>query len=409
LDWGWLVVALLLRLGFAWHLGDRFHQIDELGYDAPAWQLARQGIIGTQGTAGVVPLIPASFFALFYLLGHQLLWPRLGQAFVSAAGAWLIGGMTRDLTRSPMAGRLALAAAALYPFFIYYSGMLLSETLYLITTTAGLWWLCLSLRGGGFPLWQAGASGLALALAALCRAEGAAIAALIWLAALIACLYGRWTWRAWLLAILCWALPCALWGIRNKAVTGYFSIDNHGGMALLHGSLLFELNEIDTGIAMKAVETMPFYRRAQALPEAKRDRIYILEALNFMRQNPSKTLTQWGKKFANFWRFYPRLDKPYHETIHSHPGAGLGPAALVTISLLWEPWLILGGLWGLWRLRKWWAELFPLGIFLVGTMGIHILSVSQMRYRLPVMPLLILGAAHLATHFVKSASQSTNR
>jgi hypothetical protein len=66
---------------------------------------------------------------------------------------------------------------------------------------------------------------------------------------------------------------------------------------------------------------------------------------------------------------------------------------LVAVSLLFEPALILGGLWGLVSLRRRWRELFPLALFLLGTMAIHMVSVSQMRYRLPILPILIFGLA----------------
>ena len=112
-----------------------------------------------------------------------------------------------------------------------------------------------------------------------------------------------------------------------------------------------------------------------------------------MRDNPGRVARQWCRKSVNFWRLYPRTDKVYREDSHSHPGAGLGRAALVAVSLACEPALIIGGFWGLWGLRRRWGALFPLGLFLLGTMAIHVVSVSQMRYRLPVMPILIFGAA----------------
>jgi len=59
---------------------------------------------------------------------------------------------------------------------------------------------------------------------------------------------------------------------------------------------------------------------------------------------------------------------------------------LVAISLVFEPWLILLGLIGLWRLKDKIVEIFPIYLFILGTMGIHMVSVSQMRYRLPIMP-----------------------
>ena len=298
----WIAVALGLRLAFALKVGDRFHQIDEVGFDAPAWLLATTGSFRVDGQTLVVPPVPNAFFAFFYwLFGRHMLYPRLAQAAVSAGTAWVLGRMTGTLTGSCRAGRLALVTAAVYPFFIYYSGMLLSESLYIAASTLGLWWLCQSLQERGACRWRAPASGLALALAALCRAEGAPIAALIWLGAMLPCLMGRWPWRTWLTAVLMWVMPLLAWSGRNQAAVGSFALDNHGGMAMLHGNLLFDLNEIDTAMAQAELEQIPFYRESLHLSPPLRDRIYIRESLRFIRANPGKVLRQWAEKFVKVW------------------------------------------------------------------------------------------------------------
>jgi 4-amino-4-deoxy-L-arabinose transferase-like glycosyltransferase len=396
-DRSWLLLALGLRLGFSLSLGGRLHQTDETGFAEFAWNLASAGYLGKDGEPWATPPLPSAFFAAcFRLFGHNLLFPRLAQAFVSAATAWALGRMAGRLTGSPKAGRLALVLAAVYPFFIYYSGMVLSETLYLAFVVPGLWCLCASLRERGLSWRPAAAGGAALAAAALCRPEAMPITILIWLAGLAACLSGLWSRRALFAAVLAWALPLTAWCARNRAAVGVFALDTHGGLTLLHGSLLFEENEKDTALAMAALEKMPFYQESLSLPLPRRDGVYLRRGLAFMRDNPGTVLGQWARKAVNFWRFYPRTDKPYREDIFSHPGAGLSRAALVAVSLACEPALILGGFWGLWGLRRRWRELHPLWLFLLGTMAIHVVSVSQMRYRLPVMPILILAAAAAA-------------
>ena len=225
------------------------------------------------------------------------------------------------------------------------------------------------------------------------------IAVLLWLAGLVAWLLGRWSGRALCAAVLAWALPLTAWCARNRAAVGSFALDLHGGITMLHGTLLFDENEKDTAMAMAAVEKMSFYQQSLSVPMPERDRLYLRQSLSFMRENPGRVARQWRRKFVNFWRFYPRTDKTYLEASYSHPSAGLSRAALVAVSLACEPALIIGGFWGLWGLRRRWRELYPLGFFLLGTMAIHVVSVSQMRYRLAVMPILILGlAASLMPH-----------
>lgn len=389
----WLALAFLLRLAFALKLGGRQHQIDEVGFRVPSLQLARTGVLGSDGRALILPPVPCAFFALFYKLGESMLWPRLGQVFVGTLTAWLLGRAAERLSGSRLAGLLALALAAVYPYFIYYGGMLLSETLDLALLIPGLWWLCEALsRRDENARGLAAAGGLMLSLAGLCRPEGAYIALLIWAGAALRCAAGRWPWKAWAVGFVVWALPLLGWCARNKVQVGAFALDMHGGMALLHGSEFFDLNDQDTGKAMDAIRNTMWYMNAQALPEGQRDRVYRREALRWMGEHPGEVAVQWGKKLWLFWRPIPRLDRAYAESEFSHPAAGAPRWALVAASALFEPWLILLGFAGLWAWRRRLETLFPLYVWTAATAAVHVLSVSQPRYRVPVMPVLMIAA-----------------
>lgn len=375
-----LAGALVLRLAYALKLGSRFYQIDELGYHTAARAVAETGSM-----AGIAPPIPVGFFAFFYdVFGVNMLWPRLGQAFAGTLLVWLVARMTEDVTKSRAAGRLALLLSAVYPFFVYYGGVLLSEALYLVFVTLALWQL---LAGG------AAAGGLALGLAALCRAEAAFIAplALVFLPR-----------RRLLRAALAFAVPVLFWCTRNKLEAGAFTLDNHGGMTLIHGTMHHDLaQEKDTADVMKKAAGEAWFIEAQQRPEHERDALYRKAAVEWMKANPGATMRGWAEKFLLFWRFYPRTDKAYHQTEHSRPDVGLSRRTLVAISLLFEPALILFGLYGLWQLKVW-----PVWGFIAGTCGIHVLVVSMMRYRLPVMPFLIMGACFVLSEALSRRSGS---
>ncbi len=386
-------LALILRLAFAAALGHRLYQIDEGAFDAAARSLAASGTLGPTPT--VLAPLPPLFFSLFYRLASTPLAPRLAQAALGALFVLLLGRAVRDISRSEAAGRIAAALAAIYPFYVYYCGMLMSETLYLFFSVAGLWAFCRLLRGGGRMLDALGAGG-GLAAAALCRTEAAPIAVLVFAAAAGFCARRLLSRRLWAAALFAWLLPLSLWCARNRAETGRFTLDTHGGITLLHGTLLFEHNEIDTEEAMRIFRQTPLYQATRGLPEADQDAAFRRAAFEHMLENPRRTLGQWARKSVSFWRFYPRVDKAYAQSPTSKPDMGLGRWALVAVSLLFEPWLILLGAFGFWaRGRK--AEWLPLWLFVLATMGIHVLSVSQMRYRLAVTPWLMLACATMAT------------
>jgi hypothetical protein len=393
--WPWLLAAFLVRLAFALKLGDANKQIDELGFTAAALQLATTGVLGTGGEPGIVPPVPAGFFAACFFFGHRLLFPRLFQVLVGTAVCHLIGEITERVSCSKLAGRLALVLACVYPYYIYYGGMVMSETLDLFFLIPGLGALCEAFSRENEQEVPAAAGGLCMALAALCRAEGAFIMLGIWALGAALWLRGRFSGKALGVGLAVWAFPILLFCARNKAQTGHFALDAHGGMAMVHGNPYFELNNVDTGLAQKEIDKQAWYVDAQKLPAMERDRVYLKEAFRWMKDNPGKTLYYWAWKLGKFWRPVPRLDKDYNESVHSDPSAGAPRWALWIISFLFEPWIILLGLAGFWKHRaKFWC-LFPLHAWIAGTCAIHVVSVSQPRYRLPVMPALMIAACWL--------------
>jgi 4-amino-4-deoxy-L-arabinose transferase-like glycosyltransferase len=401
-EWTWVLLAAALRAAFALRAGGGFVQADEHGYTSLALQLASGGPLGSGGVATGGAPVPVALIALaFRLCGPSFVRARLATALVGTFAAWALGRATAALTGSREAGRVALAIAAAYPFFIYYSAMLMSETPYLALTIPALALIGLAAKDGS-PA-RAAAGGFLLGLAALTRAEAAPIGALVLVAAAFV-RPGPRARRVVALAALCWILPILGWCARDQARLGAFTLDTHGGMTLLHGTMLHDANEIDTKIAQTEFDATPLGREAAALPEVPRDRLLRGTALRWMRDNPARTVSLWVMKFVAFWRPWPRVDKNYQNDAGAAPAAGMSRGLLVAVSLATEPLLIIFGFAGLWALRAR-RETWPQWAFLLGTMGVHMVSVSQMRYRLPVMPALILGASVLLARALQSETR----
>lgn len=388
----WIFTALALRFAFAAVLGERYYQADESGYGSLARSLAGYGVYGKDGAPMVGTLGAPAFFSVFFRLSESPLWVRMGQAAVSAATAWMGGRLARQITGRARAGIFALAVFSVYPFFVYYSGMLLSETLYLAATVAGLWGMVASLQDKGRDTWKAAAAGAAWSAACLTRTEGVPIAAVLWAAIALIVAAKRYAKDAWILAVLIWALPLFGWAARNKAISGVYTLDLHGGMTFLHGTMLYDIDQDDTSFSQQAFELTDLYRRGRELEEAARDRLYFNAAVQFMKENPKTTFRHWIQKAVAFWRFYPRTDKVYPDDDATRPDVGASRRVLVAVSLLFEPTLILAGFAGAWSYRRRWDTLFPLFWMVAATFGVHVIVVSQMRYRLPVMPVLIVFA-----------------
>lgn len=386
----WTLLALALRVGFVLKLGGRQYQTDELSHATAGLQLATEGVFGYNHVPKVIPPLPGVFYALWFkLCGASWLWPRLAQACLAAAFPLILSRLAERLLASKTAGKWTLRIAAVYPFYVYYSGMLMTETLYTLLSVPALLLFCLALKERSTRL--AAVSGLLASLAALTRTE----ALVIFLALLPIALLLRLPPRAAGAFALAFLLPVLGWCARNKARSGFFGLDNHGGITFYNGTALFEEGEIDTRVAMDKFYASPLWASTRDLDETSFDRAMYKEAWAFMRAHPQLTLWQWWRKSVNFWRLYPRTDKVYAENVHSSPAAGAKRGVLVAVSLLFEPALIFGGLYGFWRRRRDWRWSAPIPLFVLGAWAAHALTVSMMRYRMPLMAYFMLYAATL--------------
>ena len=149
LDTAWPALALVLvaagvvRLGYVLTLENALNvtfEADPLTYDQLARNLlAGQPYVGASfyfpagtenPTAYWDPLYPLLLAGIYALVGHDVLAVRLVQVVLGVAACGLLYVLGRSVF-SPRVGLLGAGFAAIYPFFIYYTGQLLTETLFI--------------------------------------------------------------------------------------------------------------------------------------------------------------------------------------------------------------------------------------------------------------------------------------
>lgn len=387
-----LAAALVLRVSFAVWLGERVYQPDEGVYVSLAHNVAVYGVLGTGDlpTPDRPPALPFLLGVLFRVLGPGLVGVRLVYALVSVASVWVLHRYATKVFGKRVGG-WAAAAAAIYPFFVYWSGILMTETLTIFFVSLAITWThaALESKDGDGDAVAAVAAGLFWGAATLTRTQNLAFPFLLtpWLA-----------WRAgarrtripalFLAAAL--LLP-ALWAARNWKEFSAPTLDTHSGYTLAIRTMFYDQDQIDTSVADEALRKTELFREASALPLVQRDRVYMRASLRFIRQNPFTYLRHCAGNVWQFWRFYPRLDKTVGVAGTAFLNGDRRLFALV--SVLTEPALMLLALFGLHFGLK---EKLPLALpclFIAGTTLIHALVISQMRYRIPVMPFVVLMAS----------------
>jgi dolichyl-phosphate-mannose-protein mannosyltransferase len=422
-----LLLGLGLRLDYAWE--GRPPVFDAVAYGRIAANLDRDrgftlGRAATQPASNYSPGLPLLVAGTYKLSGG--LHARLARLLLALIGslavlfAYLIG---RRLS-GPLAGLIGAAAVAVYPAFLEYQGMLMSEPL-AATLLSGallsvLWAADHPERQDRRAGWLV--PGLLLGALALTRPEYLAVAFV-----LAAVVFGREAWTgAWRPAIertaillLGLAIVVAPWTVRNAvALDRFVPISTGGGQVLFAGSYIPSGGDPER-VGREVLERHPALTRALAaeyLPPAQSPGAYLrnsrrkapgvdavvarvrleqilaaLAAQRYPHMETDRALARMGRE--RLWDDISEEPLDYAGFVAAKLGRiwSHGPREVMRRPL-WEGlhWALLAlGLAGLLALalrRRW--EAIPLAAVFVAITAISALLVASPRRVLVLVPLL---------------------
>lgn len=417
-----LAAAMLLRL--AW-VGVRYARNDAwaaLPYpDEEAYVLGARSLAAGAGLidefgyrATYMPAYPA-FLSLFVIREQGLLWARVVQALLAAAVApatyllahefvrWRAGANTSQADDKWMSfvPLIAGALAAADPFLVFFSGLLLTEALYAAALVGG--WACVMCAARPKPnpashvndrpepgstlaqpsstswgLEAAFAGGLLLLLAIMLR-PGGAILALAGAAGIV--LMRRFSLRGqacavFLVAVL--ALGLLPWAYRNARVIGEWRwLTTRGGISLYDGVGPKAGGDSD----LAYTKLLPEVRN---LSETQWDAWFRERSWSAIREDPARVARLGWAKLRRTWSLSPNVAE-YRQ----------GTSAKV--SLAWMLAVLSSAVVGAWISRRAWGAILLLLTPVILTSLMHMFLVGSVRYRVPVMPMvMVLSATGLA-------------
>lgn len=317
---------------------------------------------------------PPGYPMFIWLCGTSVRTVQLAQAGLDALTALAAFLLVKRLGL----GRWSLLAAAgvsLNPLLIYFSSLLLTETLY----TTLLTWAMVLLVG---RQWLGGS--LLLSLGVLVKTSGMPLALVLPLAAAAtAGLGARRALAIGAVGVVVLVLTLWPWAERNRQVLGErVWLSSNGGITLYDG-----VHPQATGASdQRFTEALP---EVASLGELERDRWFKRAAREAMAQDPMRMLKLAVVKAARTWSPVPLSES-------------FGRRLYVVIGLVWSAPVFLLALAGaVVTLRQ--GGLVPRGQILLLLLPMllltlmHALSVGSLRYRMPVEPLLaVLAAAGVA-------------
>lgn len=347
------------------------------------------------------PLFLAACRAVF---GDSTLAVRLVQAALGAGGVWLLWRLMRRLD-APRAGAshpagvatspeapgawrsvplLAALVAALEPYSVATSALILSEAPFVPLMLAMLWglatlWPVPHGSSRRRPTLVALATGLAAGAGVLVRPSWALFVPLVPAAWVATAGRERRPGALWAAALVALGLVVAMapWWARNARVFGRFV-----PTALWLGASLYDglRPDADGSSDMRFLEDPAVAR----LGEIAQDAALRDAALDFARAHPARVAELAAVKAARYWSPWPNAAE------FSRPWLDIASAAFTI------PLLLLTAL-GAWTLRGDARALALLAGPLLYFAALHLVFVSSIRYRIPAaVPAFGLAAAGLA-------------
>ena len=358
---GILVLAVALRLVAAALLPDQNFP-DAIGYRHVGQHLWATGSLGMPYW---MPLYPA----LVGLTGAG--WGQLALDIgLSTITVWLVYSLAQKVFADETAALLAAFMTAVYPYFIFYAVVGLTESLFI------------ALLLGAFLCWYRGAFTIAAILIVFSILTRPSIEPLVpililYFAAVIHRLPFAIVFRHLVVYVALYVALMSPWWLHNYRDYGTFvRLNLASGFVFYSGNN--PLNQTGGGIGGQDFDEKKF---TDIVNPVERDRALWNAGANYIAENPQRFLKLAALKFLRFWRLWP-----YVQDYASPLYVVVSLVSFLPVLVLSIIYLII---WG-WRDRIRVAPILAWGAYLT---LIHMIFIGSLRYRLPLEPLMIVLAA----------------
>jgi 4-amino-4-deoxy-L-arabinose transferase-like glycosyltransferase len=359
--------GFLIRLVFILTLENRFYFDDEFEYYRMVENfLAGRGLIAGEGIKGFRPPLYPLFLGFLYFLKFNLTAIRIVQCIISAFTVCFIYLAGKNLF-SLRIGLWSGLIASVYPFFIFYNGFLLTETLFVFLTVITVYFFVTVSN----KTLSSAKTGIFLGLSGLCRPTMQMYLpiSLLHIIAEKSGFYVRM--KKIILITVFFIATISPWVIRNYVVFNTFVPGTTmGGWVFWEGN-----NPYSVGGPCRY-----FPENIGQVEEIKRDNVLFQKTIEVIKENPSRFVWLLQNKFKRFWNVVPNASeftKPLYRAI-----------SVMSFGIM-MPFFVLGFLLSV-RDRK--AQyIHSLIVFFT---IFHMIFLASIRYRIPLEPFYIILAVY---------------
>jgi hypothetical protein len=355
-----LAVALVLRVVAAILMPDQNFP-DAASYRQIAFEIGRQHRFVNPYVMPLYPLIVSVTGAGWGQLCFDIA--------VSVATVYLVYALTLAVASNQIAALYAAVGTAIYPYFIFYSVVGLTETLFI------------ALLITGFLAWYHGRFTTAAVFIVLCILTRPTIDLLpplliFYFALVIHQMQLGTAVRHLAIYALIYCALLAPWWLHNYHAYGSFVRLNLGG-----GQALYSGNNPRNQTGGVSDVTLDMERFDRIADPVARDHAARDAAVEYITEDPIRFIKLAGLKFLRFWRLWP------FATAYS------GPAFVILSIVSFLPVLVLALVYVVTCGPIMFIRIAPIGVFIGYLTLVHMILVGSIRYRLPIEPFLIALAS----------------
>ncbi|MCM8822292.1 MAG: glycosyltransferase family 39 protein [Candidatus Omnitrophica bacterium] len=369
--WSIFVLALILRIGFVFYLQERFYFDDEREY----WKMvdnfmSGRGLMVAETLKAYRPPLYPLFIAMLVKAGAGITGIRIVQSIISALCCVVIFFLSRKIFNEKLA-IMASLISSVYPFFIFYSGFLLTETLFIILVLLSVY-AFVKLIEPEVSFYYGIFAGAMSGIAGLCRPTMELFFPFFLL--FVLCSKSellRTRLKKVFFAFTGFVLILTPWIIRNYIVIGKFVPGTTmGGAVFWEGN-----NPYSEGGPCRY-----FPEGVWQIDEAQRDGVFYRLTFEYIKKDPRRFIHILGKKFLRFWNVVPNAVE-YSGNLYRF-------ISVTSFGLL-LPFFALGILVVPYNA----GNVFLIGIIILFTL-FHMLFLASIRYRVAIEPFVIILACY---------------
>ncbi|MCM8804601.1 MAG: glycosyltransferase family 39 protein, partial [Candidatus Omnitrophica bacterium] len=287
------MIGFLLRITFVLILKNNFYFDDEFEYFKMVQNfLSGKGLIVGENLKSFRPPLYPLVISILVLFKFNLIGIRIFQSFISILTVYFIYYIGKK-TFDEKTGIVSAFISSFYPFFIFYNGFLLTETLFVFFTVLSIFYLIMTTERNGKVSFF---SGIFLGLSGLTRP----ILQLYLPVSILHILFFKENlkirFRKIILLVIGFCLTLSPWIIRNyKIFHKFISGTTMGGWVFWEGNNIYS----------EGGPCSYFPKGILEIEEIERNKLLYKMTFEVIKKNPKRFIWLLLNKFKRFWNIVP--------------------------------------------------------------------------------------------------------